>query len=138
MKKNVAVVFLLLIFTSNIFCEDESYNDILPEKYAEDEFPDPLIKIRRAEIIFAGSYPFSLLFTKIGYDLGEYAASGFARSYAPQIFGGEADTSSTNEETKKILITALYVSGAFTLIDYIIGEIKQKKAEKDERRNNSY
>lgn len=135
MKKNIITVFLIFIITAGLFGAEDEYKDLLPEDYAEDEFPDPLKKLRRAEIIFAGSYPFSLLFTKIGYDLGEYAASGFSRSYAPQIFGGAAKDAATNEETKKILLTSLYVSGAFALIDYIIGEKKHKKELENETGN---
>ncbi len=67
-------------------------------------------------------------FTKLGYDFADYASSGFQVSKAPAIFGGESKGSPSNDETKKILITALYVSAAFTLTDYIIGEIKRKES----------
>lgn len=135
MIKNIITVFLIFIITAGLFGAEDEYKDLLPEDYTEEEFPDPLKKLRRAEIIFAGSYPFSLLFTKIGYDLGEYAASGFSRSNAPQIFGGAAKEAPGNDETKKILITSLYVSAAFALIDYIIGEKKHKKEMLNETGN---
>ena len=128
MKKSIISLFLILFITSNIFSTDE-YEELLPEPYTEGEFSESMHKLRRAEIIFAGSYPFSLLFTKIGFDFADYASSGFSSSKAPAIFGGEAQDSPSNDETKKILITALYVSAAFTLADYLIGEIKGKKAE---------
>ncbi len=128
MKKNILAVFLVVLISSNLYCSDDEYADLLPEKYTEDEFSDGWKKLRRAEIIFAGSYPFSLLFTKMGYDFADYASSGFSRSKAPAIFGGSEQTSPDNDETKKILITALYVSAVFTVADYFIGEIKRKKA----------
>ncbi len=128
MKKNIIIVFLLFSFTSSIFCSDDEYADLVPEQYSEDEFSDGWKKLRRAEIIFAGSYPFSLLFTKLGYDFADYAGSGFSRSKAPAIFGGAKQEAPTNDETKQILVTALFVSAAFALTDYLIGEAKEKKA----------
>ncbi len=134
--KKILILIFLLFSVSELFSDDD-YADLLPEEYKEDEFPEYLRKIRRAEVIFVGSYPFSLLFTKIGFDLSSYIGSGFERSYAPQIFGGSIKEDPGNAETKKILLTSLYVSGAFAVIDYVIGEIKEKKAEKNGKNNRS-
>ena len=136
MKKYLFSVLLFLSAASVIYGEDDPYTDLIPEKYSEDEFSDGWKKIRRAEIIFFGTYPFSLLFTKIGYDFSDYAASGFSRSKAPAIFGGSEQEGYSDDETRQILITAVYVSAAFALTDYIIGEIKQIKADKKERMEN--
>ena len=130
MKKILISVLLFISAASLIYCEDDPYTDLIPEEYSDDEFSDAWKKIRRAEIIFFGSYPFSLLFTKMSYDFAEYAGSGFSRSNAPAIFGGTEKEGYSNDETKQILVTALYVSAAFVITDYILGEIKEKKAEK--------
>ena len=133
MKKCIFCFLLLFSVISIIYSEDDPYTDLIPEEYSDDEFSEGWKKIRRAEVIFIGSYPFSLLFTKIGYDFADYAGSGFSRSKAPAIFGGSEQEGYTDNETKQILVTALYVSAAFALTDYIIGEIKHRKAEKKER-----
>ena len=133
MKKYFLSLLLILTLSQFIYSEDDPYSDLLPEEYSDDEFSDGWKKLRRAEVIFIGSYPFSLLFTKIGYDFADYAGSGFSRSKAPAIFGGSEQEGYTDDETRQILVTALYVSAAFALTDFIIGEIKQKKAAEKER-----
>ena len=131
LKKNLFLC-LLLIFVFNL--SSEEYENILPDEYEKNEFPLILRDLRRAEIIFIGSFPFSVLFTKIGIDLAAYAGSGFDRNYAPSIFGGSSSQPSGSSETKKILVTSLYVSGAITLTDFIISKYKAKK-ENEIKRN---
>ncbi|MDR1894308.1 MAG: hypothetical protein LBQ61_06395 [Spirochaetales bacterium] len=43
-----------------------------PEEYAPGEFPSWLSRLRRGEIIFFGSLPFTLLFSSFGYRGGRY------------------------------------------------------------------
>ena len=55
----------------------------MPEPYRPEEFPDWALDLRRAEIVFFGSLPFSLFFTFEAYDLGRFVASGFDPLLAP-------------------------------------------------------
>ena len=74
---------------------------------------------------------FHCFLPSLAYDFADYAGSGFSRSKAPAIFGGAKQEAPTNDETKQILVTALFVSAAFALTDYFIGEAKEKKARKE-------
>ena len=48
---------------------DNVYPDLLPEPYDPDEYPAWTKKLRRATVVFVGSYPLSVFFTKLGIDL---------------------------------------------------------------------
>ena len=105
----------------------ETYDDRIPEEYTRDEFPAPLRRLRRAEVIFVGSYPFSLLFTKLGMDMADYAMSGFDRSHAPALLGGSRTQPPDSGETRQILINALYVSAAVAFADLIISIVSDSR-----------
>ncbi len=132
MKKIFFLILILLIPLIPV-SSDESYSELVPGEYNKDEFPSFLRDIRRAEVIFVGSYPFSVLFTKLGTGIYDYASSGFDRNNAPSMFGGTENSSSGNEETSRILITSLYVSLSITALDYFIGKIKERKKNENKR-----
>ena len=124
-------LLLIVIIAATPLLADDAYEQLLPEEYNEDEFHPFLRDLRRAEVILVGSYPFSIFFTKIGMDMFDYASSGFDRAKAPAIFGGTAREARTSDETAKLLLSALYVSIGITVADFIIGKIKDKKANAD-------
>jgi len=124
---------LILLIPLLPVSSEESYSELVPEEYTKEEFPSLLRDIRRAEVIFIGSYPFSVLFTKLGTGIYDYAASGFDRDNAPSIFGGTENSSSSNKETSRILITSMYVSLSITALDYFIGKIKERKKNENKR-----
>jgi len=124
--KKIAVVVLLFFINSLVFSADDIYKDLLPEEYGKNEFPQALKDIRRAEAILIGSYPFSMLFSKIGLDLYDYGSSGFNRKYAPSMFGGDPTIARASDDAEKVLLTALCISAGITVIDFIINKAKSK------------
>lgn len=112
---------------------ENRYPDLLPEEYNPEEYPDWLLKTRRATVVFAGSYPLSVFFTKLGLDMYDYASHGFSSDYSPAIMGGGSKTDYSRNEIKRVALTALVVSGVVTAIDFIIQEIKENRKEKGTR-----
>ncbi|MBO7093351.1 MAG: hypothetical protein J6W33_00370, partial [Spirochaetia bacterium] len=116
---------------------EDVYPDLLPEPYDPDEYPAWTKKLRRATVVFVGSYPLSVFFTKLGMDFYTWGYHDFNSEYSPAILGGGGDKSrkmSTNE-IKKVTLAALAVSGCVTLADFIIQEIKENKKAKAAKRN---
>ncbi len=111
---------------------DNVYPDLLPEPYDPDEYPAWTKKLRRATVVFVGSYPLSVFFTKLGIDLYDWGYHGFSSEYSPAILGGGGDKSRkmTTGEIKRVTLAALAVSGCVTLADFIIQEIKENKKAK--------
>lgn len=90
-----------------------------PQEYQQEEFPQWLNEIRRAEIIFAGSIPFTILLTNIGYGIYSGLSEGIDASYSIENF---TQTSlMTTEERYNILKISLSLSAAISLADFIIG-----------------
>ncbi len=111
---------------------DNVYPDLLPEPYDPDEYPAWTKKLRRATVVFVGSYPLSVFFTKLGMDLYTWGYHDFKSEYSPAILGGGGDKSRkmTTNEIKKVTLAALAVSGVVTLADFVIQEIKENKKAK--------
>lgn len=128
------VLFCFILIFSTFSETDDDYEDLVPEEYGEDEFHPILRDIRRAEVILIGSFPFTVLFSSLGFELYDYASSGFDSASAP--FSG-AEGVRSGDETKKILLTALCISAAITITDFIIGKVKAKKANEKNHKNNS-
>lgn len=97
------------------------------EPYADDEFPQWLRDLRRAEVIFIGSFPITLLVTTLAYD-------GF-RAIRDTILGVSMVErnefgSFTNEERPWLVVSGLSLSGIITIIDAILEQReRRRKAE---------
>ena len=150
MRRTLALLLILLLsLPAGLFGADSKsgsstkdeledvYPDLLPEPYDPVEYPAWTKKLRRATVVFVGSYPLSVFFTKLGMDFYTWGYHDFSSEYSPAILGGGGDKSrkmSTNE-IKKVTLAALAVSGCVTLADFIIQEIKENKKAKAAKRN---
>lgn len=145
MRRTLALLLILLIsLPAGLFGADSTsssskndeldnvYPDLLPEPYDPDEYPAWTKKLRRATVVFVGSYPLSVFFTKLGMDLYTWGYHDFKSEYSPAILGGGGDKSRkmTTNEIKRVTLAALAVSGVVTLADFIIQEIKENKKAK--------
>ncbi len=117
MKKTAAVIILAVSVNMAVFSQD----DYVP--YSRDEFPRWARDLRRFEIVFFGTVPFSFLYTSAGYSLYRYGSSNWDPSYAPAILGNKTPPILTTTEKFEIVYTAAGVSFAAALLDFIIGRI---------------
>ena len=101
----------------------------IPEDYLPGEFPQVLQDLRRGEIILAGSFPFSLFVTLEAYDFYRYAANDWAQEYAPWPFRSPNSPEYEARDRAIILISAVSLSAAIALADYIVGKIVERRAQ---------
>ncbi len=114
-----AVAAFLLAFAAAGAPAEEEH---VPVPYAPEEFPEWTRDLRRAEIVFFGSLPFSLFFTFEAYDLGRYLTSGLDPLLAPWPFraGSEIGAGYTAAEKGWLIASALTVSLGISVADFLI------------------
>lgn len=133
--KDARVLFLFLciiiiFFPINMLFADEdnpsadknsqSSSDT-PIPYEKDEFPEWAHDLRRAEILFIGSFPITFLFSSLGYDVIRFAANGFSREYAPALLNNPTTVPLSSGERLGVLFTSLGISAVIALVDFLIG-----------------
>jgi hypothetical protein len=89
-----------------------------PAPYEEDEFPKWMEDIRRAEIVFAGSLPFTILVSNAGYGIYNLLSSG---TDAYDITSITSSAAMTNEEKIQVLAIGGGLSACIAIADFIIG-----------------
>ena len=92
----------------------------IPEPYTKEEFSDSMHALRRAEIVAAGAYPFTLLFTILVYDYVRWASGGFVAETAPFRRPPGEDPFSDDEKVG-IAIGAAGAAMAVAAADYLLG-----------------
>ena len=101
MRKLILLLLaFLLILPSGLFASDDmedKYPDLVPEPYDPSEYPSWTKKTRRAVVVFAGSYPLSVFFTKLGLDLYDWGYHNFSSDYSPSIVGGGVISSNSSK-----------------------------------------
>lgn len=99
--------------------------------YSPDEFKGWMLDLRRFEIIGFGSVPFTLFFTRFGFDSYKYFSNGELPQYAPWPFKKDGAYVPTSDEAKGIALTAIGVSVVFAFIDLAILKLRKKKPKTD-------
>lgn len=125
MKRFVFFTILIsLLFTSvPVFSET-------PEPYEENEFPEVLKDIRRAEIITLGAMPFITFNVSLGYSFGSYAFHNFDYSYFKNPFAADSDNNYNTDEQIGIILTSLGISAGIGITDFVVHQIKRNKKNK--------
>lgn len=102
-----------------------------PEPYQEDEFPQWVKDLRRAEVIIVGSIPFTMFYTITILDYYQrfnlWASNDFAWESAPWSINSQNLVPYNLEEKVGIVITAVSFSVCIAIIDYIIVRVNRNK-----------
>jgi hypothetical protein len=124
-----AAVACLLAFSAACAAAEEEH---VPVPYAPEEFPAWSRDLRRGEIIFFGSLPFSLFFTFEAYDVGKFAVSGFDTLLSPWPLrsGAEIWASYSASEKGWLIASALTVSLGVSVADFLI---RHRPAKREDR-----
>jgi hypothetical protein len=123
LHKNISIILtIILLFFPSLLMGDEN---VIPEEYEDEEFPEWVRDLRRGEIVTVGIFPFAFLLTTIAYDSYRYASNDFDSLYTPGPFNPIKPPLS-NEETAGVLLTALGISVFFASVDFILGKIEDK------------
>lgn len=116
----ITVLVLLLIVFSLFPLSGEALPDYEP--YEEDEFPAWARDLRRGEIIFFGTIPFTFFVSAFSYDIYKYASNNFNPDSAPALFGNTTPPILTNEEKIQIIAVSISLSSFLALLDYFLGK----------------
>ena len=106
--------------------------DITPEPYTEDEFPLWQRDLRRFEVILVGSFPFTMLYSSLGYGLIRWGINGFSEGYAPALSQTAETVPLTQGEKIGVVLTSVGISAAIAIIDLIIIHIKRNRGTVEE------
>jgi hypothetical protein len=126
--RTAILVLLLAVAATAVAAEDEH----VPVPYTPEEFPAWARDLRRAEIVFFGSLPFSLFFSFEAYDLGRFVVSGFDPLQAPWPLraGSEIGAGYTPAEKGWLIASALTVSLGASVADFLI---RHRPAKREDR-----
>jgi len=129
MRKAAALLLLAVVLAPYVQAGDKadekkgSGRDYVP--YDVNEFPQWARDLRRFEIIFFGTVPFSFFYASFGYSIYTYASSGWDPDYAPALFGNSTPPVLTDSQKMEIVYTALGLSFTAAVFDYILGKIEK-------------
>jgi len=84
--------------------------------------------LRRGEIVFFGSFPFTVFFTRTIMDLSRFAAHNWDQRYAPWPFKSPGAVSMTNNELGLMFTIAVSASLVISVVDYFLARNKRKAA----------
>ncbi len=105
--------------------------DPVPEEYGPQEFAPWMLKLRRAEIVLFGSLPFSLFLARLSYDSARYLVhlrESDAVRYAPWPFRSANPVPYTVAENVGVGIGVVACSLAVSVVDFLIGELRERRA----------
>lgn len=126
--KILLCIILLAVVLSCTTVEDEEFqfdSSDEPVPYEEDEFYGWVNDLRRAEIIFFGSFPFSMILTNLGSGAAELIFSEGSSGYDITDFGSAS--AMTEKEKLQILLISGGISAGITIADYILGVISHEQ-----------
>jgi len=121
------VFLVLFVFCSSpFFPQAASY-----EPYVEEEFPEWMLKMQRAQVVAVGSFPFAIMLSGLGYDFYLYQENGFSQDYIPwppgnvtkQYITDGATQDDLNQKNATIILSSIGISVFVAALDYVLGEI---------------
>jgi hypothetical protein len=104
-----------------------------PVPYKEDEFPQWLKDLRRAEIVFFGTLPFTLLVSIQGYEIARFYIHDQDPLYTPWPFRSAQAPPYTFDEQMVIIGSAVVLSGILAFTDYLLGKISHREEAEPRR-----
>ena len=129
-----AIVFA--VFCSSLLPAADSSSDKDDEKaapYEKEEFHPILLDLRRAEIIAFGTFPFTVLFTTVFYDVFRYFYNGMESAYLPWPFKDSSTAVAiTNNEYMMLLGVSAGISVGIAAVDFVLRKALKKRRERRE------
>ena len=116
-KKRILIIIICITLIGPIpAAAQDSAGSSDYEPYMEEEFPPFLIALRRAEVVFFGSFPLTMLATTLVYE-GYRRTAMIVAPTDDRLVG--IGTYSTTEE-KWILLSGVIISTIISVVDAII------------------
>jgi len=114
-------IIIFFLFSFSVFSFG---GDNLPEyePYQENEFPQWAHDLRRGEVIFFGTIPFTFFISSFSYNFYIYASNNYDLEYAPALFGNKTPPVLSNAEKLQIIGVSVSISSFLAILDYILGK----------------
>ena len=101
------------------------------EPYKKEEFNPLVLDIRRAEIIAFGTFPFTVLFSTVFYEVFRYFYNGMDSAYLPWPFKDSSTAVAvTNDEYMMLLGVSAGISASIGVVDFIVRKALKKRRER--------
>jgi hypothetical protein len=126
MRRSITVFALGLLLLNPVFGQSGE-EPAEPVPYTDDEFPQWLLDLRRAEVITLGSLPITITVSFFVYDLVRYALHGFDRLYNP--FGSPNPVPYEPLENIGVFVAAGTTSLLIAVIDFYLGRAENGSPE---------
>jgi hypothetical protein len=105
-----------------------------PVPFEEEEIPQWLEKLYRAQTVAVGAFPFAIMLSGLGYDFYLFGDSGFSSDFIPWPPGNVttawlasgATQDDLNQRNAVTIASSLGISLTVALIDYILGELSER------------
>lgn len=113
--------------------------EVAPAPYEPAEFPQWARDLRRAEIVALGSFPITLLATRLVYGLGRFVVKSIQAGqidarYAPWFFAAPGAPSPQRVEQIAVLSVSFSLSATVALVDYLLGRSEREAEQPNENR----
>ena len=120
---------ILILFLCTILPAQEEQT---PVPYEEEEFALWQRDLRRFEVILVGSFPFTMLYSSLGYGLIRWGINGFSEGYAPTLSQTAETVPLTRQEQIGVVLAGVGISALVALIDFIIVQTKRSSGTAEE------
>ena len=116
----LSIIIIFLILFTFIPLAGETLPEYVP--YEDDEFPNWALNLRRGEVIFFGTIPFTFFTSIISYELYRYVVNNFDPNLVPALFGNTTPPTLSKDEKLQIIMVSVSLSGFLAILDYLLGE----------------
>ena len=128
-------VMVFAVFSASLLpaATSSSKDDEEAAPYENEEFHPILLDIRRAEIIAFGTFPFTVLFSTVFYDVFRYFYNGMSSAYLPWPFKDSSTAIAiTNEEYMILLGVSAGISVGIAVVDFALRKALKRRRERRE------
>jgi hypothetical protein len=133
LRRRVFWLLLAVLLSAGGAVHSEEQSTPAAEEYSKEEFSQAARDLRRFEILLFGSFPLTLFLSLEVYDFYRFANSGWDSAYAPWPLRPPAAAAYADSESAGILVAAVTFSAALALADYVIGRLRERRAENPNR-----
>ena len=131
MKNLILLIGLMFLILHALPLEAQSYSDENTQGFDMTDFPQWTRDLRRGEIVAFGSFPFTLLLSRIVMDTYRSATNGWDRRYAPWPLTAAGAVGMTQEQHFMTLGFAVGGSIIVALVDHLIVRNRRNRQEQE-------
>ncbi len=110
--------------------------EFTPEPYQPEEFPAWALDLRRGSVVAFGSFPITLLFSRVVYDVGRFSVKSIEEgqlsyAYAPLFFAPADGVPMSDADKLRIVGLGAVSAIVVAIVDYALGKIQEDSVQND-------